>query len=260
MIKTWDNLNSGNAMNQTKIIEILMEKASELHRRPFIKVQFTMNPQANDLLNDLGKFPHAFVLACIMDRQIKAEKAWLIPYEISIDMGSFEFDRLHSLDLEYYIDIFKRKNLHRFNDIMAHNFHAALAIIRLKYNGNAAKIWDGNRKSASIILRFLELPGVGPKISSMAANILARDFKIPMQDYINIDISPDVHVKRVFQRLGFIRKDSSIEELIFSARELNPLHPGIFDFPAWEIGRQWCRPQNPHCNECYLTEYCPKHI
>ena len=62
----------------------------------------------------------------------------------------------------------------------------------------------------------------------MAANILARDFKILMADYICIDVSPDTYVKRVFKRLGFISKNASNYELIYSARELNPEYPGIF--------------------------------
>ena len=33
----------------------------------------------NELLDPLGRYPHAFVLACIMDRQVPAEKAWRIP-------------------------------------------------------------------------------------------------------------------------------------------------------------------------------------
>ncbi len=94
----------------------------------------------------------------------------------------------------------------------------------------------------------------------MATNILARDFKIPMQDKICIDISPDVHVRRVFKRLGFISDTRNIDELVYCAKELYPEYPGIFDLSAWEIGRNWCRPENPNCNICYLDKYCPKNI
>ena len=45
-------------------------------------VHFVDNEEANAMLNDLEKYPHAYVLACLMDRQIKAERAWTIPYEI----------------------------------------------------------------------------------------------------------------------------------------------------------------------------------
>ena len=113
-------------------------------------------------------------------------------------------------------------------------------------------------KSAAIVRRFFKFAGVGIKISTMATNILVRDFKIPVQDRMCIDISPDVHVKRVFKRLGFIAKDSSNEELIYCAKELNPDYPGILDLSTWQIGRTWCSPKNPDCNNCYLSDYCPK--
>ena len=32
-------------------------------------MEFTKNPEADNLLNNLKEFPHAFVLACVMDRQ-----------------------------------------------------------------------------------------------------------------------------------------------------------------------------------------------
>jgi hypothetical protein len=37
----------------------------------------------------------------------------------------------------------------------------------------------------------------------MAANVLVRNYKVPLKDYFSIDISPDTHIKRVFYRMGF---------------------------------------------------------
>lgn len=246
--------------NQEKIVKILIRKGKELFNQPYKKIEFTKNPEADNLLNNLKEYPHAFVLACIMDRQMKAEKAWLIPYKISKEIGTFKFSKLLSLKLSEIKKIFKRKNLHRFNEVMAENFYFAIQKIHKDYNDDASNIWKDRPKSATIVKRFLEFKGVGIKIATMAANILAREFKIPMKDYICIDISPDVHVKRVFKRLGFISKDGDNDELIYAARELNPKYPGIFDLSCWHIGRYYCPPKNPDCNNCYLNKYCPKII
>jgi endonuclease III len=94
----------------------------------------------------------------------------------------------------------------------------------------------------------------------MAANILARDFKIHFSDYYSIDVSVDVHVRRVFTRLGLIRADASGEEVVYTVRALHPSFPGLMDLPAWEIGRNWCRPKKPQCSECYMQSYCPTAI
>jgi len=63
--------------NTKEIIKILIDRGKELLKQPYKKIEFTGNEEADNLLNDLDNFPHAFVLACIMDRQIKAERAWL---------------------------------------------------------------------------------------------------------------------------------------------------------------------------------------
>jgi len=241
-----------------EIVKNLLARGNKLLNQPYKTIEFTKVAEADELLNDLTNHSHAFVLACIMDRQIKAEKAWLIPHEIRRLSGSFEFGKLKQLSKQEIRDYFRNNHLHRFVNQMADNFYYAIQDIEQKYDGFAANIWANSPKSATIVRRFLQFRGAGVKIATMAANILARDFKIPMADKYCIDISPDVQVKRVFIRLGLISQNSTNEELIYSARELNPDYPGIFDFSAWEIGRKWCRPTHPKCNDCYLFQYCPK--
>ncbi len=64
--------------NKLAIIQTLIERGNELLQRPFEKVPFTKNAEADSLMNDLANHPHAFVLSSVMDRQIKAERAWMI--------------------------------------------------------------------------------------------------------------------------------------------------------------------------------------
>jgi|SRR3989344_513404 len=244
--------------NLTKIKTILVERGNQLLKASKKFNEFTGDKNADILLNNLDEYPHAFVLSCIMDRQIPAERAWKIPYLVSLEIGGFEFSRLSSLTEEEILKIFLEKKLHRFNKEMAKNFYLGIKKISKDYGGDASNIWKDKPKSATVVRRFLEFRGMGIKIATMIANILARDFKIPMEDYICIDISPDVHVKRVFKRIGFISEESSNEELLYSAKELNPEFPGIFDFSCWEIGRKWCHPKSPECQKCYLNKHCEK--
>jgi hypothetical protein len=77
--------------SKEKIVNILIEKGNELFKQPYKYIEFTKNKESDKLLNNLQDFPYAFVLACVMDRQIKAERAWLIPYEISEEIKNLNF-------------------------------------------------------------------------------------------------------------------------------------------------------------------------
>lgn len=241
-----------------QIISVLIKRGEELLAQRYEGVQFAANSEADELLSDMTHYPHAFVLGCVMDRQMKAERAWSIPYEVSKEIGGFEFARCYSVDLDTIKEIFTRRKLHRFRDTMAQNFFQATQRIHKKYSDDASNIWKGRPKSATVVRRFLEFKGVGIKIASMAGNLLARDFKIPMEDKLCLDISPDVQVRRAFIRLGLLEEGATRDQLIYRARELNPEYPGVFDVGAWEIGRKWCRPRNPDCEGCYLETLCPK--
>ena len=220
-------------------------------------VHLVDDPDSNAFLNDLENYPHAFVLACCMDRQTKAERAWMIPIKIKDAFGSFEMRDLALKSLDEYRSVFSENNLHRFNDTMAEVFYNAVQRIHNQYGDDASAIWSGCLSSASVVYRFLEFDGVGIKIATMAANILARQFKIPFSDFYSIDVSPDVHVRRVMHRLGLVDKDADNDKIIYKAREMYPEFPGIIDYSLWEIGRTWCRPTEPDCENCIVASECP---
>lgn len=98
-----------------KVKSLLINKSKQLFKDKKSSVAFIKgDKQQNDFLNDLEKYPHAFVLACLMDRQINAERAWGIPYAIKEEVGSFDINVLKEKRLEFYIKLFKDKKLHRF--------------------------------------------------------------------------------------------------------------------------------------------------
>lgn len=243
-----------------EIRDRLLDRARSLHRSApghVTGLEYTAREGA-ELVNDLDRYPHAYVLACVMDRQIKAERAWKIPERIRDRLGTFEFGDLAELPVEDVRSLFHEPDaLHRFPDTMAKHFHAAVRRIDDEYQGDASAIWSGSIGSATLVRRFLRFDGVGPKIATMAANILVRDFGVELADRHYIDISVDTHVKRVFQRLDLVDKGASNFEVTFAAREMNSDYPGVFDLAVWEIGREWCHPGKPNCPECYMSELCP---
>lgn len=245
-------------MNEKAIGNRLVEQGKKLFNEPQRLFHFTNLVEADALIKNLATCPHAFVLACIMDRQVRTEQAWKVPYEISQKLGGFSMESLGQLspaDVKRLMS--QPRPLHRYADIMSDLFWKAVQRIRKQYDGDASRIWTGNPTSAEVVYRLLQFEGVGPKIATMAANILARDFKIPFADHYSIDVSADVHVRRVFGRLELCDRNPSVEQVIYKARALHPEFPGIMDLTCWEIGRNWCKPGVPECKACSMEDLCP---
>lgn len=222
---------------QKSLINSLVKEGYRRLNSPKTTLHFGTVPQSEKLLNDITSHPHFYVLGCVMDRQIKAEKAWAIPYRIGEIIKSFAIENFIKLSEQDLINIFEEKKLHRFNKTMANCFYLAVQDIHKKYGNDASNIWNSNPKSIDVINRFRNFKGVGDKIANMAVNILIRDYKIPMSDYSAIDLPPDSQVKKFLVKHGFIGKNASPKEIILLARQLYPEYPGILDI-AWEEGRK----------------------
>jgi endonuclease-3 len=123
-------------MNTSTIRDILVKRSEELLAQPLKSVPFTSNLDADALLNDLDHYPHAFVIGCLMDRQWKSEKCWLVPYLFKERSGSFAFDDLATLSHEEVVSLFVQpRPLHRWKEKMANIFHLAIQRIGEQYSG-----------------------------------------------------------------------------------------------------------------------------
>jgi len=218
---------------------------------------FTPNLEADNLI--WGN-PLAYLLAVILDQGMRAERVWEIPFLLKERLGRLDIHRIADIDSKKIREIFLQKPmLHRFPRVMALRIKNASKLILDRYDGKPENIWNDNPRSADLQRRFMEFEGIGQKKASMATNILVRDFGIKVRDRKGIDISYDIHVRRVFLRSGLADKDD-MNLMIQNARKLNPEYPGILDNPCWIIGRKYCHPQNPNCTDCPISEVCSKLI
>ena len=226
-----------------------------------------VDPAARALVNDIERYPHAFVLACVADRQTKADIAWSLPHLVREAAEGFDIDTLLRLPGETWTSVLASSG-HRLATQVEQLLPAAIRHIGDRYGGDASRIWADGSSGAAVARRFLAFDGVGPKIANMAVNILIRDFGIRLTRPMP-DIAVDTHVLRVFERLGLLgrlehsllrsTKDKQALRLQLRAREVNPEWPGELDWPAWMVGKTWCHAgRAPECYRCAMRSVCPR--
>lgn len=247
----------------TPVVDKLKERAKLLPADGKIKGIY-IQPEAAALVHDIVRRPHAFVFGCIADKRVPTNRAWELPWKLSQRVGGFEIDRLRRLTRDEWSAALKRPTpLHSFPNRMAKSLRLAVKLICDRYEGDAARIWNDGCSGWVAVRRFREFDGVGDKIANMAANILVRDFGVTFADLSALEVAPDVHILRVFGRLGLVPSDAAQEsdaakkEVMYRARELNPEWPGYLDWPVWEIGKEWCKAGAPKCNACPMKSVCP---
>lgn len=103
-------------------------------------------------------------------------------------------------------------------------------------------------KVPDIIEELLKFKGVGRKTANL---VLARGFNKPA-------ICVDVHVHRIFNRLGYI-KTKTPEETEFALRKKLPEKYWIEINTLFVThGQNICKPIKPLCSDCPVERYCEK--
>jgi len=94
--------------------------------------------------------------------------------------------------------------------------------------------------------KLTKLPGVGRKTANL---VVAVAFKKPA-------VCVDVHVHRIFNRLGYIKTAAPLK----TEMELRRIFPKKFwtTFNSYFVsfGQNTCRPVNPKCAICPVSRYC----
>lgn len=103
-----------------------------------------------------------------------------------------------------------------------------------------------NGKVPDTIEELVKFNGVGRKTANLT---VARGFNKPA-------ICVDVHVHRIFNRMGYV-KTKNPEETEFALREKLPLQYWI-DINTLIVthGQNVCKPQKPLCSICPVKKYC----
>jgi len=214
---------------------------------------FSGDPAADAVLED----PNAFLLGVLFTQGVPAERAWSAPFALRQRLGTLSLEFLATHPDAVRDAVQERPMLHRFKVTVPRWIVLAAQRLISEYEGDAARIWPPGSHVLEVTERLTAFEGIGRKKAVMAVEILARHFEVEMSGRECGQVAYDVHVRRVFLRAGLADEDSP-EAIEAAATRLYPESPGTLDLPAWLVGRETCRPTNPRCDVCRLSEVCPR--
>lgn len=215
---------------------------------------FTDLPEADALVKSS---PEAFLLGVLFTQGVPAERAWAGPFLLRQRLGHLDLRRLATERGAVDEAVCRRPALHRFKHTLAGWISDASERLLECYGGDASAIWADAPTAIELTERLSAFRGVGRKKAAMAVEILSRHFGVEVRDLECGSVAYDVQVRRVFLRTGLVDRDTP-GDIARAASEACPDAPGSLDLATWLVGRQWCHPRRPLCDECRLGAVCPR--
>lgn len=184
-------------------------------------------------LMDSFKDPYLVLIACILSLRTNDKTTYpatLRMLELAkTPQQMMKVDEKTLADAIYPVGFYKNK---------AGQIIELSKLIVEKYNGKVPDSID----------ELCKFRGVGRKTANL---VMTLGFGVPA-------ICVDVHVHRIFNRLGYV-KTSTAEETEFALRKKLPVE---FWIPINTLlvthGQNVCKPINPKCSDCPISQYCDK--
>ena len=200
---------------------------------------------------------NAFVLGVLFTQGIPAERAWAGPFLLRERLGTLDLEYIRAHPDEVSAAVQLPPMLHRFKNTLPRWICSAAERLQDEWGGDASRMWPTGTSIAEVVERLGAFDGIGRKKAVMAAGILARHFGVELAERQHGQVAYDVHVRRVFLRTGLAERDS-LGAIEAAAAAIHPDAPDVLDLAAWLIGREYCRPRAPRCDECRLSGSCPR--
>ena len=186
-------------------------------------------------LMDSFKNPYLVLIACILSLRTNDRTTYPATLRmLELAKTPQEMMRVNVADLEkaiYPVGFYKNK---------AGQIIELSKLIVEKYNGKVPDSID----------ELCKFRGVGRKTANL---VMTLGFGVPA-------ICVDVHVHRIFNRLGYI-KTKNPEETEFALRDSLPLEYWIpINTLLVTHGQNVCKPIKPMCEVCPIADYCDKLI
>lgn len=202
-----------------KIIEILNK--ADLHQSDFVK------------LMENFKNPYLVLIACILSLRTNDKTTYPATLRmLELAKTPNEMMKVDEKELEkaiYPVGFYSNK---------------AKQILKL----SKELVENYNSQVPDEIEELIKFNGVGRKTANL---VLAKGFNKPA-------ICVDVHVHRIFNRLGYVNTKTP-EETEFALREKLPIKYWVdINTLIVTFGQNICKPQKPLCDKCPISKYCPK--
>ncbi|HEX4212226.1 MAG TPA: HhH-GPD-type base excision DNA repair protein [Candidatus Dormibacteraeota bacterium] len=135
-------------------------------------ITWTGRPEADHLLET---DPLALLIGLLLDQQVKMEKAFSGPYDLSQRLGHLDARLIAGMDADVLDETFRRRPaLHRFPGSMAKRVQAFCSTVVNEYDGDAAAIWRDVKDGQELWRRITGLPGFGEEKSRITIAVLAK--------------------------------------------------------------------------------------
>ncbi len=128
----------------------------------------------------------------------------------------------------------------------AKKLKAFVRFLRRDFGGSLARMF--RTPTAELRERLLGVHGIGPETADSIL-LYAGNHRV---------FVVDAYTKRILQRHGLAGEQAGYEEVRRLFESCLPHDPALYnEFHALlvNVGKNWCRPQNPRCSECPLGPY-----